>query len=71
MSEQELINRVMKCRDDLAEIGVKSARYYFNRKYPEYRDDKLNNLWYCKIADKDFTKKLESFTRYKKTEFKN
>ena len=69
MSEQELINRVMKSRSKLAEIGVKSARYYFNRKFPEYRDDKLNNLWYCKITDEDFTKKLESFTKYKQTEF--
>jgi len=66
---EELKKRVMDCRSELAEIGVKSARYYFSLKYPEFNNDKLDNLWYCKIEDQDFTEKLESFTTFKRVEF--
>lgn len=80
MSEKDnvidLRNRVEKCRDRLSELKIKSARFYFAKKYPEYepKDDtdqyRLENLWFGKSTDLDFTKKLESFTKYKEVEFK-
>ena len=70
MQESELIKRVKKCRDELKELGLPSPRYFFALKYKEYNNEnRLNNLYYGKIADADFTVKLEAFTRYKITEY--
>jgi len=74
-TELSLKERVKVCRDKLKELGVRNARYYFAKKYPEYaKDDKaktrLDNLFFCKISDEQFTKDLEAFTSYKEVEFK-
>lgn len=72
----DLRERVGKCREKLSELGVKSARFYFTRKFPEYQEkddiskNRIENLWFGKSTDLDFTKKLESFTKYKEIEFK-
>lgn len=66
----ELKRRVLACRGKLEAIGVKMPRHFFCRKYPEFKDDedRLNNLWYVKIADKDFTDKLAAFTTFKEVD---
>ena len=71
---KELKLRVLKCRSDLKKIGVKKQMDKFALKYPEFYKDKkaikrLNNLWYNKITDENFTKKLELFVEYKKSEY--
>lgn len=77
--EPTLDKRVETCRDKLNTLGVKSARFYFALKYPEYRPkdkkdiqakNRIDNLWYGKITDEDFTKKLEAFTTFKEVQFK-
>ena len=67
----DLMKRVHASRSKLAYLGVKSARYYFCLKYTEYKDDqnRLDNLWYAKITEVEFTKKLEAFTTFKEVEF--
>jgi hypothetical protein len=73
MSEinEDLKSRVATCRSTLIEIGVKKGIDEFGRKYPEFLSDlnRLHNLWYSKISDKDFTIKIESFVEFKKNEF--
>jgi hypothetical protein len=71
-NKNNLNSRVLDCRIRLRSMGVKMPRHFFTLKYPEYRgdDDKLNNLWYGKIDDDDFTSKLESFTEFKKVQYK-
>ena len=64
--------RVATAMGELKYMGaIKSAKYYFAQKYPQYSqdDDRLNNLWYSKSTDENFTKCLEAFVTYKKTEF--
>jgi hypothetical protein len=71
--------RVKQIRSQLKEIGVRNAMYYFAVKFPEYRWDdrespefnRIDNLWYGKIIDKDFLVKLESFLKYKQVEFED
>ena len=67
-----LIRRVLKCRKRLKLAGIKMPRHFFSLKYPEYKDDqdKLNNLWYGKVENDEFTKKLESFTTFKEIQYK-
>ncbi len=67
----ELKRRVLACRGKLDAIGVKMPRHFFCKKYPEFKDDedRLNNLWYIKTSNQDFTTKLESFTTFKEVEF--
>ena len=68
-----LKERVLKAREELKEIGVKMPRYYFTLKFPKYSNepDRLDNLYYVKIEEEQFTKELESFVQYKKTELNN
>ena len=74
---EKLKTRVEQCREKLNKLEIKSARHYFIRKYPEYTpknksdEYRIENLWFGKSTDEDFTKKLESFTKYKELEFKN
>ena len=69
-TDDTLKKRVKKCKGKLNELGVKSARHYFVRKYPKYNEKnrpmRLDNLWYGKVLDKEFTIKLESFVKYQK-----
>jgi hypothetical protein len=74
-NENTLFVRVLKAKEALKTIGVKMPRYYFSLKYPEYKTDdgdvqkdnhELNNLWYGKVMNEDFTIKLEAFVEYKK-----
>ena len=75
MAEKDnLYVRVLKAKGELNKLGVKMPRYYFCLKYPEYKaidskllkdNHKLDNLWYGKITDEDFTVKLEAFVKYK------
>jgi hypothetical protein len=63
--------RVKTCRNEIKKLGVKAARFYFVLKYPEYNSqNRLDNLWFGKIEDEDFTIKLEAFTEFKKVQFK-
>jgi hypothetical protein len=73
MNEEELKLRVLQARSDLQEIGAdKRAQHYFCLKYPEYKPvtesdyHRLRNLWYGKVAEEDFTKKLEAFVTFQK-----
>jgi hypothetical protein len=70
-NNSELKIRVLTCRSKLEKIGVKMPRHFFCKKYPEFINDenRLNNLWYAKISNKDFTTKLEAFTTFKEVEF--
>ena len=63
--------KVLKLKSKLKEIGVSQAKYYFSLKYPEYLKDseELDNLWYGKISNEEFTEKLEAFVIYKQEEF--
>jgi hypothetical protein len=72
IEENNLKRRVLDCRSILQKLGVKMPRHFFTLKYPEYNsdEDKLNNLWYGKIENDDFTNKLESFTKFKEVQYK-
>ncbi len=64
--------RVATAMGQLKHIGAfKSAKYYFAQKYPQFSqdDDRLNNLWYGRSTDEDFTTCLEAFVTFKKVEF--
>ena len=64
--------RVATAMGELKYMGaIKSAKYYFAKKYPQYSqdDDRLNNLWYSKSTDENLTKCIETFVIFKKTEF--
>ena len=73
--------RVEKARERLDALNIKSQKHDFGLKYQEYLSDKdvhdrsskrerLNNLWYCRVFDEDFTKKLEAFVLFKETQYK-
>lgn len=78
---KKLKQRVLSCKKILDGLNIKNARVDFAKKYPKYYSsniltdtsdlkDRLNNLWYCKVFDEDFTKNLESFTKFKQTQYK-
>jgi hypothetical protein len=70
----DLREKVSSSLKKLKDLKIKNARWDFIRKYPEYGKEedvyRLENLWYGKSTDEDFTTKLESFVKYKETEFK-
>ncbi len=71
--------RVQQAIAKLQDIGAeKSGKYYFCLKFPEYKPrnysdtvklNRLENLWYGRSTDADFTMKLEAFVEYKRVEF--
>ena len=72
--KNDLKRRVLSCRSSLIAIGVKRPMDKFAIKFPEFAKNerqitRLNNLWYNKITDDDFTKKLELFVEFKKNEY--
>lgn len=79
MTKQKLAQRVENCREQLKTMEIKNPKHFFCLKYPEYKpkDDsdkesfnKIDNLYYGKITDEDFTVKLESFVTFNKTHYK-
>lgn len=68
---QNLKQRVNKAKSDLVKIGiVKSPRYYFCLKYPEFQEgEELDNLWYARKADEKFTICLEAFVTFKQNQY--
>ena len=72
----DLKDRVYKCRETLAKLGVKKGLDEFCKKYPELIPkvndikaiQRLQNLWYGKLADTNFTIKLEAFVVFKEAE---
>lgn len=77
MAKQELSlsKRVKICREKLRELEIKNPKHFFALKYREYTPknekdyNKLDNLFYGKIEDKNFTIKLESFVEFMKIQF--
>ena len=68
---KSLKKRVEKVKSKLSSLGFKNSKNDFNVKYPEFNDEeRLNNLWYCKVSDKEFTIKLEAFLTFKETYYK-
>lgn len=69
---KNLKKRVEKVKEELKSLGFTNSKNDFSRKYSEYLTDtiRLDNLWYCKVADEEFTSKLESFLTFKKTQYK-
>jgi hypothetical protein len=74
---KNLKKRVKACRNQMKEL--KALRFYFVLKYPQYAPknsedteaiNRLDNLWYGKVLDEEFTEKLEAFTKFKLTQYK-
>ena len=73
--------RVEKVRNTFKSLGFNDQKKEFVMKYPEFvshknkeeessKRERLNNLWYCRVFDEDFTKKLEAFVLFKETQYK-
>lgn len=69
---KRLKKRVEASRSELKLLQVKSPRFHFANKYPKYsgkeNEDRLNNLWYGRAFDEDFTTELEAFVEFKKVQ---
>lgn len=76
---KKLKSRVENARKKLDKLDIPNLRNKFKKKYPEYyggktqeeidaKENRLNNLWYCKAFDEDFTRKLEAFLEYLKAQ---
>lgn len=77
---KKLKDRVEQCKKALAELGVKKPLDKFVRKFPKYSEgsteeeknkakNRVRNLFYCKAFDEDFTKHLESFVEFTKSNY--
>lgn len=74
--KSSLIKRVDACRKKLKDLQIKSPQHFFSLLNPEYSRkglknfNRLDNLYYSKIEDEDFTDKLEIFTLKMEQTFK-
>ncbi|WP_439132387.1 hypothetical protein [Polaribacter sp.] len=72
---KKLKKRVEFVKKELDSLQIKNPKHFFGLKNPEYlgdnhKEERLKNLWYCRVFDEDFTKKMESFLTFKKTQYK-
>lgn len=72
---KKLKKRVESVKKELKSLQIKNPMHFFVLKNPEYvgdehREHRLKNLWYCKVFDEDFTKKIEAFLTFQKTQYK-
>ena len=76
LTRKNLKSRVDSCRKKLKKLEIKSPQHFFSLINKEYRptDEKsynrLDNLYYSKTQDADFTDKLEIFTLKMEQTFK-
>lgn len=69
MPESNKQNRLLQIKAELKNIGVKHPEVSFLIKFPEMNNDTFDLMWSGEVSNDSFMEKLESFLKFKKTEF--